>query len=310
MMGKNETEKYVIIMASIKKLIKNPYKIIYILNRLGIGKYIPDQPYLKMRFHADMGRKLNLNAPQTFNEKLQWLKLYDRKPEYTMMVDKYAVKKYVADTIGEEYVIPTLGVWEHFDEIDFDSLPNQFVLKCTHDSGGLVICRDKSTLDLKDAQNKITKSLNRNYYYVGREWPYKNVKPRVIAEKYIEDSVTGDLRDYKVLCFSGEPKLIELHKERFSNHTQDFYDTDWNRQTITQCGEPLSDKVEKKPEALEKMLALSRMLAKDIPHVRVDWYLNEEKLFLGELTFYDASGFDPFDNEEDDLMIGSWISLP
>jgi len=171
----------------IKKVLKNPWYLVITFAGRGWLNFLSDKMYLKLIYRAKLGKKLDLKNPKTFNEKLQWLKLYNRKPEYTKMVDKYEVKKYVADLIGEEYVIPTLGVWEKFDDIDFDSLPNQFVLKCTHDSGGLVICKDKSKLDIASAKSKIENSLKRNYYKYGREWPYKNVKPRIIAEKFMID---------------------------------------------------------------------------------------------------------------------------
>ena len=170
-----------------------------------------------------MGKKLNLKNPQTFNEKLQWLKLYDRKPIYTTMVDKYEVKQFVANIIGEEYIIPTLGVWNSFDDIDFDSLPDRFVLKTTHDSGGVVICSDKRKLDLDTARKKLTKSLKNNFYYQGREWPYKNVKPRIIAEKYVIDDITGELRDYKFFCFDGDPKFMFIATERQDSRTLQGY---------------------------------------------------------------------------------------
>lgn len=170
----------------IKEIIKNPKTIIYILNNKKIIT-LPDKAFIKLKYKDKFGKKINLNNPQTFNEKLQWLKLYDRNPEYTKMVDKYEVKKYVASIIGEEYIIPTLGVWNKFEDIDFNKLPDQFVLKCTHDSGGLVICKDKSKLDINEAKKKIEKSLKINYYYLSREWPYKNVKPQIIAEKYMVD---------------------------------------------------------------------------------------------------------------------------
>lgn len=271
---------------------------------------LPDENFLKMYYLVMMRRELNLKNPQTFNEKLQWLKLYDRKPEYTTMVDKYAVKKYVADIIGEEYIIPTLGVWDHFDEIDFDKLPNQFVLKCTHDSGGLVICKDKDKLDLKAARQKIEKSLKQNYYWSGREWPYKNVKRRIIAEKYMSDERKEELSDYKVLCFNGEPKIIEVHKGRFNGqHTQDCYDEFWNKTDIEQYDLPKSDEIMPKPVFLEEMLHLSKLLSKNLIHVRVDWYFTNNRLYFGELTFYDGSGYNQFCGNADELL-GSWIKLP
>lgn len=281
-----------------------------LLSSLSLFKDMNDEEYLKKLFKCHMKRELNLDNPQTFNEKLQWLKLYDRKPEYTTMVDKYAVKKYVSDIIGEEYIIPTLGVWNHFDEIDFDKLPNQFVLKCTHDSGGIVICTDKSNLDLKAAKKKIEKCLRRNYYWSSREWPYKNVKPRIIAEKYMSDEGKEELSDYKVLCFNGEPKIVEVHKGRFNGqHTQDCYDEFWNKTDIEQHDLPKSNDIMPKPAFLEEMLQLSKLLSKNLIHVRVDWYFTNDRLYFGELTFFNGSGYNQFCGNADELL-GSWIKLP
>lgn len=274
------------------------------------GRILPDKQYLKLMYRHVFKRKLDLDDPKTFNEKLQWLKLHDRKTEYISMVDKYEVKKYVAAQIGENYIIPTLGVWNKFDEINFDNLPDQFVIKCTHDSGGLVICKDKSRFDRKAARKKINACMKKNYYWVGREWPYKSVPPRIIVERYMEDPNEKELRDYKFLCFHGEPKLIELHVNRFNEkHTQDFYDTEWRQLSITQVGLSKLKVPASRPECLDEMLTLSRILAKGIPHVRIDWYVISGKVYFGEITFFDASGFDPFDNEEDDKMIGDWIDL-
>lgn len=281
-----------------------------LLSSLSLFKDMNDEEYLKKLFKCHMKRELNLDNPQTFNEKLQWLKLYDRKPEYTTMVDKYAVKKYVADIIGEEYIIPTLGVWNHFDEIDFDKLPNQFVLKCTHDSGGIVICKDKNKLDLKSAKKKIEKCLKRNYYWSSREWPYKDVKPRIIAEKFLSDEGKEELSDYKVLCFNGEPKIVEVHKGRFNGqHTADNYDISWNKTDIEQYDLPKSDEIMPKPAFLEEMLHLSKLLSKNLIHVRVDWYFTNDRLYFGELTFYDGSGYNQFCGNADEFL-GSLIKLP
>ena len=295
----------------IRKYIKNPFRVFSILAMRGFFNWLEDEQYVKLQFRAQVGKWPNLKNPETFNEKLQWLKLHDRKPIYTTMVDKYAVKKYVADLIGEEYIIPTLGVWDKFEDIDFDALPNQFVLKCTHDSGGLVICRDKDSLDKRKAKEKIERSLKRNYYWSGREWPYKDVKPRIIAEQYMkDDGEKEELSDYKVLCFNGEPKLIEVHRGRFGGgHTQDIYDLSWKKTKYYQPDVPTSDEVMDKPVFAEEMISLSRKLSDGIPHVRVDWYYTNEHLYFSELTFYDGSGFDPFmDNQ--DLEIGSWLVLP
>lgn len=185
-------------MNKIGNYIMHPSRLVMSLSARGLLPSLSDQKYIEMKFKSRMGYKLDLENPRTFNEKLQWLKLHDHRPEYTMMVDKYEAKEYVARVIGEEHIIPTLGVWDSFNEIDFNSLPNQFVLKCTHDSGGLVICKDKTSLNIDAAKRKIESSLKRNYYLVGREWPYKNVVPRIIAEKYMEDETSCELKDYKV----------------------------------------------------------------------------------------------------------------
>lgn len=279
----------------------------------GLGKYknLPDEEYLRRLYKARLGRELNLENPKGFNEKLQWLKIHDRKPQYTMMVDKYEAKQYVAKIIGKEHIIPTLGVWNKFDDINFDELPNQFVLKCTHDSGGLVICNDKKGFDKNAAKKKINQCLKRNFYWYGREWPYKNVPKRIIAEQYLSnDEKSDELSDYKVLCFNGEPKLIEIHKGRFSgHHTQDFYDVNWNKTEFEQPEDPLSEEIMEKPVFADKMLELSRTLAENIPHVRIDWYYTGGKLLFGEITFFDSSGFCPFIDNQDEIL-GSWITLP
>lgn len=275
-----------------------------------ILRILPDKTYLQLRYFLTFRKPLNLKNPKTFNEKLQWLKLYDRKPEYTRMVDKHAVKAYIAETIGGQYVVPTLGVWNSFDEIDFDVLPAKFVLKCTHDSGGLVICKDKESLDKAAAKRILEASLRNNYYWDYREWPYKAVPPRIIAEQLL-DAGDGQIpNDYKVLCFQGEAKLIKLHQGRFEDHTLDYYDRDWNRLSGGKVRNKNAEFTAPRPQCLEEMLRLSELLAKDIPHVRVDWYWVDQKLYFGELTFYDGSGLSPFQNVQDDERLGSWIELP
>ncbi len=293
------------------KALTNPrYFASVILHRL--AKFIKnDELYLKLEFYFQTGKRLNIKNPITYNEKLQWLKLYDRKTEYTKMVDKYLVKDYIAEFLGDKYIIPTLGVWKNFDDIDFGSLPKQFVLKCTHDSGGLVICKDKTLFDKADAKKKINKCLKKNYYYGTREWPYKDVEPRIIAEKYIAQESGEDIRDYKVMCFSGKAKLIELHMNRHSNtHTQDYYDENWNKTDISQGGYGATSNITMpKPECFSEMLELSKKLTKNMAHCRVDWYIVNGKLLFGELTFFDGSGFESFDKKEDDVLLGSWINL-
>lgn len=276
------------------------YKVLSILD---------DKTFLKIKFYFKMKRKLVLDNPITYNDKLQWLKLHDRNPRYSIMVDKYLVKEYVASIIGKEHIIPTYGVWKNFDDINFDELPDKFVLKTNHDSGSVVICKNKSTFDYSQAKSIINRSLKRNFYLEGREYPYKDVKPLVLAEMFMEDKKGKALLDYKIMCFNGEPKLIELHNGRFTNHhTHDYYDVNWKKTTISQLDE-FSDKVLPKPKQLDDLLDFSRKLAKNIPHCRVDWYIVKGVIYFGEITFFDASGFKPFNKYDDDLLLGSWINL-
>jgi hypothetical protein len=259
-----------------------------------------------------MGKKLNLDNPQTYNEKLQWLKLNYRKPIMTTMVDKYEVKKYIADLIGEEYIIPTLGVWDRVEDIDWDSLPNQFVLKCTHDSGGLVVCKDKSKLDKNKAQMRLATSLKRNYYYQNREWPYKDVKPRIIAEQYMEDESGYELKDFKWFCFDGEVKALFIATDRGVEGEEtkfDFFDSEFNHLPFTN-GHPNADREIKKPLSFYEMKVLASKLSKGFPHLRVDFYDINGKIYFGELTFYHWSGLTPFDPEDWDYTFGRWIKLP
>lgn len=275
-------------------------------------RFIPDEPYLRLMYRIRMGKKLNLRNPQTFNEKLQWLKLHDRNPIYTTMVDKYEAKKYVSSIIGEEYIIPTLGVWDRFEDIDFDTLPNQFVLKCTHDSGGLVICRNKTSLDIEAARKKINASLKTNFFWVGREWPYKNVKPRIIAEEYMEDEREHELRDYKFFAFDGVAKALFIATDRGDESIDtkfDFFDMNFVHLDFTN-GHPNADQLPHKPETFEKMRALTEKLSKGIPQARIDFYEVNGRAYFGEITLAHWSGMKPFVPEEWDYSFGEWIVLP
>lgn len=277
--------------------------------KYGLYNYLDDESFLKKIFLKKIGMPLNLNNPQTFNEKLQWLKLHDRKDVYTSMVDKYEAKTHAAKIIGNEYIIKTLGLYNNFDEINFDLLPDKFVIKCTHDSGGLVIVKDKTTFDKRKAKRIIDKSLKRNYYYVGREWPYKNVLPRIIIEEYIEDEVNNDLIDYKIMCFNGQPKVIFTCTDRYSDALKvTFFDLDWNKLPFERHYKS-SNKVIAKPKNLKKMLDLSRKLSKGIPFVRIDWYEVKNKLYFGEYTFYPGSGFEEFRPEKYDLILGKNLDI-
>ena len=293
------------------KVINNPYFIFVYFARRGYFNWMSDEKYLKYFFRGMMGQKLNLDNPKSFSEKLQWLKVYDRNPLYTKLVDKYEAKKIIAQQIGEEYIIPTLGVWDRFEDIDFNLLPNQFVLKCTHDSGGLVVCKDKATLDFDQAKKKIQESYKNNYYFYGREWPYKDVKPRIIAEKYMEDTSTGELRDYKFFCFNGEVKALFVATDRIgSKETNfDFIDADYQHLPFTN-GHLNASTIPAKPINFEKMKAIASKLSQNIPHVRVDLYECNGKVYFGEMTFTHWSGFMQYEPQEWDYTFGSWLKLP
>ena len=281
------------------------------VSRSKISHLVSDKAYLKYMYRAHLGKKLDLKTPQTFNEKLQWLKVYNRNPRHVDLVDKYEVKRIVAEVIGEEYIIPTLGVWERFEDIDFDTLPDQFVLKCTHDSGSVVICLDKSTFDVEKARKKLTRKLKANLFWHGREWPYKQVKPRILAEKYITlDGKTPD--DYKIFCFNGKARMILTCAERFDEGglKENFYDLDWNLLDVQRLTHGNTAYPMPRPKQLEKMLAMAEIFAKDEPFLRVDFYDVNGQLYFGELTFFPASGFGPFVPEEWDLTLGEWIDLP
>jgi hypothetical protein len=259
-----------------------------------------------------MNKKLNLKSPKSFNEKLQWLKIHDRHPIYMDMVDKYTAKEFVAKRIGKEHIIETYGVWNRFEDIDFDSLPNQFVLKCTHDSAGYVICKNKDEFDFNYARKKITKCLKRNFYYVGREWPYKGLKPRVIAEKYMEDHTLHELRDYKIFTFNGVPRIMHLvsNRQNAAEETYgDFFDMDYKHIDLT-MGHPNAPCCPEKPQNFEKMKEFTAILAEGTIHLRVDFYEVDGQLYFGELTFYQDSGISPIEPKEWDGILGEWIDIP
>ena len=306
----------------VKKLISyltNPKKCKnYIINRRlhsSYGKKMADEEYVKKMFKLKMGYELDLENPKTYNEKLQWLKLNYHNPETIVMVDKYLSKEYVKERIGEQYVVPLYGVWDKFSDIDFDILPEQFVLKTTHDCGGVVVCKDKSTFDKDSAEKFLNKHLKHEYFYHCREWPYKHVKPRIIAEKFMQDSKERPeegLTDYKFFCFDGEPKAMFIATDRAKANTEtkfDFYDMEFNHLPFTN-GHPNSDKVIEKPKQFELMIELSKKLSKGLPHIRVDFYESEGNIYFGELTLFHWGGIVPFKPEEWDYKFGEWINLP
>ena len=294
----------------LKYIMKEPKFILYYIDKY-LKIRISDKTYLEILYKKIFNKELDLDNPKTFNEKLQWLKLYDRNPEYIKMVDKYLVKDYIKDIIGEKYIIPTLGIYDKFDDIDFDKLPNQFVLKCTHDSGSTVICKDKNNFDFKGAKNKIEKALKRNFFYGGREWPYKNIKPRIIIEKYMESDGGKDLLDYKFMCFNGkvECSFVCLDRNNKNGLKVDFYDLEWNKLPFERHY-PNSNVVVSKPKNYNLMLELADKLSKEIPFVRVDFYEINEKIYFGELTFYPGSGYEKFTPEKYDRVLGDMLELP
>ena len=282
-----------------------------ILNRIAV--LFPDKLFLKLKFRLMMGEKLDLKNPKTFNQKLQWLKLYNRKPEYTTMVDKYTVKEYVANIIGEEHIIPTLGVWNSVDEIDWDALPNQFVLKTTHGGGGggVVICKSKADLDKNKACKILEKSMNGNIYITQREWPYKNVRKRIIAEKYMIDESGYELKDYKFFCFNGKVECFKVDFDRFTSHKANYYD---RNATLLPFGETVcpADHSKKfdKPKNFNKMIECVETLSKDIPFLRIDLYNINGEIYFGEITFFPAAGVGKFEPMEWDYILGEKLKLP
>lgn len=294
----------------IRRYTKDPYYSIGYTMLEYCPHLMSDKFYLKCFWKLVMKYELDLDNPQTFNEKLQWLKLYDRKPEYTQLVDKYEVKRYVAKLIGEEYIIPSLGVFKSFDEINFDKLPRQFVLKCTHDSGGVVICKDKRKLNIETSRKRLSVALAKNFYYEAREWPYKNVEPRILAENYIEN-MNGDLFDYKVFCFNGHPGYIMYLSDRNTKGLKmSFFDREWNLMPF-RYNYPSHDSKIDRPKQLDKILELSAILSKGIPHVRVDFYcLEDGSVKFGEMTFTSYGGMCSWEPKEWNAILGKMIHLP
>lgn len=297
----------------IRKAIKNPRKVFIYLWILSSKLIKSDKVYLKVLYFLSVNKKMDFNNPFTFTQKIQWLKLYNNSPICTKMVDKYEVREIIKEKIGEEYLIPLLGVWDDFDEIDFDILPNQFVLKTTHDSGTVVVCKDKSRLNINDTKKRINKSLKRNYFWKGREYPYKNVKPRIIAEEFMTNEDDSDLVDYKFFCFNGVPQILFFASERFNKRNElakfDYYDMDLNHLPIKSRGHKNSDVLLKDIANFEIMKQIASKLSNGFPHLRVDLYSIRGKIYFGELTFHHDGGIVPFIPENWDLKIGDLINL-
>lgn len=274
--------------------------------------WMSDKFYLKVLWRMVMGYELDLKNPQTFNEKLQWLKLYDHNPLYTLLVDKYRVKDWVKERIGEQYVIPTLAVYNSADEIQLESLPKQFVLKCNHDSGSVIICKDKECFDIFAAKEKLQNALDDNFYFYAREWPYKNVKPVIIAEPYLEDKKAKELPDYKFFCFDGEAKVlfIATNRQNANDETRfDFFDMQFNHINVTN-GHPNADVLPVKPECFDEMALLAAKLSVGLPQVRVDFYQVNGKVYFGEMTLFHFGGAVPFNPSSFDYELGEYLHLP
>lgn len=279
------------------------------------GQWLPDSVYIRLRYRYQLGKRLNLKDPKTFQEKLQWLKLHDRNPEYTKMVDKVLVKDYVASKVGSEYVVPMIGVWDKPEDIDWDKLPNRFVLKTNHSGGntGVVICKDKSTFDRQNAIDRLNASLKCNVFRTTREWPYKNIQKKVFAEEYLEAAPgQEDLPDYKFFCFNGEVKALFVATERQNPNEEvkfDFFDAEYNHLPFCQ-GHDNAKVTPKKPQSFDEMKKIAATLSKGIPHVRVDLYEVNGRPVFGELTFCHFGGVVPFEPEEWDYKFGEWLKLP
>lgn len=272
---------------------------------------LSDESFLKLAYRVHMGRRLNLTNPQRLTEKIQWIKLYDRNPLYVTLSDKASVKEWVNNRIGSNICIPTLGIWDSFSDIDFSALPDSFVLKCTHDSGSIVIIRDKSQITREQLEKHFARSLGKNMFYWGREFVYKSIHPRIIAEPYMEDSVYNELRDYKFFCFHGRPRIMFVASERFNEETEtrfDFFDMDFNHLKLLN-GHPNADTPPAKPRSFELMKQYASVLSEDIPFVRVDYYEINGQLYFGEMTFYHNCGFVGFEPDSWDYEMGSWLSL-
>lgn len=301
-----------IIIRKIITVVKNPRSLLYV-PIYKFSKYIKnDVFYLKCLYLIRMGKILDLNCPKLFSEKLQWLKLNHRKPIFHTMVDKYDVKKYISDKIGEQYAIPTLGLWNRFEEIDFAKLSDKFILKCTHDCGSYYICKDKSSFDYEKCKTKINKGLQRNQYLLSREWPYKDLKRRIIAEPLLQDHINEFIIDYKFYCFNGDPKMLYIGTNRGKEDglCEDFFDINGNHLEIRQKGYKNNSDRPNLPVNFNKMIELSKILSKETIHLRVDFYEINNQIYVGELTFFDGGGLFQFEPKKYDRIVGDWLELP
>lgn len=302
------------IIRRLKSFVTNPsMRKIYMIKIQDRISSMPDREYIEKLFFAQVGYHPNLDNPKTLCEKLNWLKLNDRRPEYTDMVDKYKVKQIVAEKAGEKYVIPLLGVWDHFEEIDFDKLPERFVLKCNHDSGSAVIVKDKSRFDKNAAAETFQKKLETNYFQENREWPYKNIQRKIIAEPYYDSLGKRNSVEYKLTCMNGKVKFTTIctgiAHAAFEDRNNDHFDRDWKRLDFSVNYKSSGNQIEK-PPFIDEMIEVAEKLADGIPYVRVDFYVLDGQIKFGEMTFVTWAGFMKFDPPEWDEILGSWLKLP
>lgn len=290
--------------------VLNPNLVLCHLCRYIPFRFISDELYLRIFYEAYQGRKLDLKNPKTFNEKLQWLKLYDRNPLYTDLSDKYKVREFVKKKIGEEYLIPLLGKYSSAEEIDFTKLPNEFVLKCNHDSGSVVICKDKSNIDENTIRKSLNKALKKQYFWKSREYNYRNIERCIIAEQLLKNDGESDVPDYKYFCFWGKPQFIQVDTGRFSNHIRNFYNTNWEYIDVEYGIRNDPSQIMKQPEQHQKMLELAAKLSDGFPHVRVDFYVVSGKVYFGEMTFHHGGGAMKVNPIKYDYEWGKLLDLP
>lgn len=291
-------------------LLRTPSKLLLPAGQNGLLKWIPDKIYLKAVFRAETGYPLNLENPKTYNEKLQWIKLYDRREDYIQLADKLLVRSFVSKRIGDQYLIPMIGAYNCAEDIPWEELPDRFVLKCNHGSGYNIICKQKDKLNFHEAEKKLSKWLRTNAYWGAREWCYKDIKPCILCEQFLETDDGNTPDDYKFMCFNGVPRLIQVHHDRYGNHTLSYYTPDWKKTNLKRIDATQSDQTAKKPEKLDEMLKIASNLSRDMYYARVDLYYTKGMIYFGEITLYPTGGFSTFASYEDDLLLGSFIELP
>lgn len=290
------------------EFLKHPKELFIYLARKDCFKWMPDEIYLKIIYYCKTGKRLNLKDPKSYNQKLQWIKLYDRRSEYTTYVDKLKVREYIKEKIGQEYLIPLIEEYDSIEEIKWEELPNKFVLKCTHNSGGNIICTNKEELDIEKTKKKLKKWMKRNWFWHGREWAYKDVIPKIICEQYMSNS-DGTLNDYKILCFNGKAKYIQVHRDRYINHTQTFYDLKGNRLPFHHKAYKQSSIKKIDVNKLQDIIRLAETLSRGYYQMRVDFYLVEGRPFFGEITLYNFNGFVEMEPDQYNEILGEDIKL-